>query len=1233
MPTYSLVVLSCFFFSGLAGLIYQVLWLRMVDKVLGSAPFAVATVLTVFMGGLALGSWLAGKHIDRIKSRSGLLALYGKVEVIIGIYGLLLPFLIIYAKPVYILAYNSLLAHFWLYRIFTFFGCSLLLLVPTTLMGVTLPVLCRFYVESLGHVGTRTGRLYGINTIGGAAGAILCGFFLIARFGVWGSILTAAGINLVIGLLCILSARGDRPDSSWRLKKDNCSALLQGPSPPKTSGPDGSSPEGDRIIIILALWIFAISGFCAMAYEVFWTRLLGLIIGPTTYSFSLVVSTFIIGLALGNIIFGRLADRVKGTFRLLVVTQACAACLALIVSQFLGNSHFFFSKLLHTFQDNFGAKLLAQSMALFFVLLGPTIFLGATFPLVNRIHARSLPEVGRSIGTAYAVNTLGAILGSFIAGFIFIPLLGKENGLRLTAGFQFFTAFLALAYLAYRSGNGIRATATVFAALCLGSILLINIPSWNHKILSKGWYRQTEFYKSDFNSTSWLEAIWKGASKFTRYVSNFDVVFFGDGIGGFTTVVKRTSPIGTVNYTLLNSGKKEANSHTSRLSQALPAHIPLLFHPDPEKVMIVGLASGMTAGETLLYPVRQLDVLEINDQVVKSSNYFNAWNNNCLSDPRTRLLLQDGRNHLELTRETYDVIISSPSDPWMAGLASLFTLDYFRIAKKRLNENGIFVQWISAYDMDWESFAMVGRSFAEVFPESLLINMNDASDLLLVGFSKKKIMDLETADRNIVYAAQSKNLTIRDPRVFFNFIVTEDLNDFFGPGPFHTDNWPRLEFAAPKNLDRTDHYLSTKLAESHRLSEETMEIVSANKSIDLLLDNIELMLADSSPPFNDVNLDTATRAQENRYQSLLENFCSCRDVTRYSIFPNSDLQEKCARIQAGMIQEHLTADPENSQAYNRLALAYKAMGSTRDEMVALRKTIALTPSNYNAYMELGNVYISQKRFDEAINQFSEALKINPNHAEAYNNIGNALVAQGKTADALLYYSRALDANPELLEAHDNLANALLSQGKFEEAVVHFSRALEIDPDHVKTHLDFGRLLATQGKFEEALSHFNEALETAPHNPDLHTYAGMVLGQQGQMDSAVDHLHEALGSEPKHFLALKNLGITLLRQGKLEDAADQLSRASEIKPGDPSVHTILGMILINQGQLEAAMEQYSTALNLEPDSAENHDNLGVAFAMMGKLEDAILHFKQAIQIDNSYKNAHDHLKTAQMQISQ
>jgi len=1227
VSAFYLVVLFCFFFSGVAGLIYQTLWLRMIDKVVGSAPFAVATVLTVFMGGLALGSWLASRYIDRIGSRRNLLVLYGKVEFAIGIYGLLLPFLIYLAKPVYILAYNALFVHFLLYRIFAFLGCSLLLIVPTTLMGVTLPVLCRFYVESLGHIGERTGRLYGINTIGGAAGAVLCGFFLVALFGVWGTILTAAGINILIGVLCIRVAGGDGP-------------LVAEPAG-MGNGPDKSKkqkeqtypqviPLEDKTITTLALWIFGISGFCSMAYEVFWTRLLGLIIGPTTYSFSLVVSTFIVGLALGNIIFGWLADRVKDAFRLLVITQACAACLALMVSQFLGNSQFFFSKLIYTFQGEFGEKILVQSVVMFFVLVGPTIFLGATFPLVSRIYARSLPDIGKSIGTAYAMNTIGAILGSFVAGFIFLPLLGKENGLRISAGIQIFTSLFALTWLVFKTGERIRAAATGLVTFSLGVLLLINFPTWNHNILSRGWYHQFKSFEQYFNTTSWFEAVWKGASKFARHVANIDVVFYGDGIGGFTTVVKWYSITGRTNYTMLNSGKGDASSHGDRLTQALSAHIPLLFHPDPEKVMVVGLASGMTVGEVLHYPVKQVDVLEINDQVVKAAEFFNPWNNNCLTNPRTRVILQDGRNHLELTNEKYDVIISEPSNPWMAGLANLFTLDYFKTVKGRLNEDGIFVQWFYSYEMDWSTFAMVGRTFAEVFPDGMLMKTL-SSDFLLVGFSGGKKLDLETAGRNISYAGKSGNVIIRDPRVIFNLIVSEDLKGLFGSGPLHTDNWPRLEFAAPKNLDRTDTSIEENIKNNSRLSEETKEIVESNKNIDSSLDRLELMTAHTSPTFKEVDLANATSAQVERYQGILKNYCSEEDVESYSIFPGTDFQKDCARLQAGRIRELLASNSENSNAYFYLARAFRVMGDTGEEIDALQKAISLDPTFYDAYMELGIALEAQGRPDEATRQFSEALRLKPGSAEAYNNIANVLAMQGKAAEAVRYYSMALQFNPDFVEAHNNIANILKARGKTEEAIDHYSMALQIEPDDAESHQNLGRVYAEQGRLDEALAQFNEALKVVPDNADLHNYAGLVLGQQGEMSAAVERFMEALRIDPGHFLAHKNLGVTLLRQGKNEEAAAHFLKASEIKHDDPEVHRMLGLILENQGRFKEAAVHYSEAVKLEPGSAENHDNLGVALAQMGQLEEAIRHFNKALEIDSSFETARDHLKIARSEI--
>jgi spermidine synthase len=1225
---FSSLVLFCFFFSGTAGLIYEILWQRMIDKVVGSAPFAVATVLSVFMGGLALGSWLAGRYIDRISSRRNLLSLYGKVEIAIGIYGVMLPLFISLVKPAYILAYNYLFIHFWLYRIFTFFGCCLLLLVPTTLMGVTLPVLCRFYIENLGHIGSRAGKLYGINTIGGAAGALLCGFWLLAELGMWGSLLTAAGINVLIGGLCVWLAQGSGLIVSEPVAADKVHGVAKRPAKAKEAKQPQVALVDNTIILSLALWIFGISGFCSMAYEVFWTRLLGLILGPTTYSFSLVVSTFIIGLALGNILFGWLADRAKEAFRLLVITQICAACLALLVSQFLGNSQFFFSKLIYTLQGDFGKMVLVQSMMLFFILIGPTIFLGATFPLVSRIYARSLPDIGKSIGTAYAMNTLGAILGSFAAGFLLIPLLGKENGLRTTAALQILVSLLALTYLGFKAWERSRAFIAGLITLFLAALLLINFPSWNHHILARGWYYRFEDLAQSFRGTSWFDAVWKGPSKIAPFAAKGEIVFYGDGIGGFTTVEKMVDSAGTANYTLYNSGKADASSRTDRLSQALSAHIPLLFHPDPKRIMVLGLASGMTAGEALLYPVNQIDVLEINPQVLKASEFFTPCNNNCLTNPKSRIIVQDGRNHLELTREKYDVIISEPSNPWMAGLANLFTLEYFETVKERLNGNGIFAQWIHSYDMDWAAFAMVGRTFAEVFPDGILVKMLSA-DYLLVGFFGEENLDLSVANKNISYARQSNNIVLKDPKIIFNLIVTENLKGFFGSGSLHTDNWPRLEFAAPKNLGKSDVALGKRLTQGGWLSEETRAIVASNKSVDSSLDNLELLLADYSPPFKEVDLKKATPEQYERYRGIAREYCVNQYVTNYELFPNQEIRAQCAQIQVAKMKSQLGSNPEDGEGYVSLAGQLRILGNTQDAIGALQKAISLNPSLAYAYMNLGELLLAQGKLDEARAQLAEALRIAPELAEAHINLGNVLAAQGRTSEAVEHYSQALRINPSYPRAYSNLGVAYASQGRAADAMEQFTKALALDPNYAEAHWNLGRVLASQGQRGEALAHYTEALAISPGSADYHNEAGLILAQQGRLSESIRELSEALRINPNYFEANYNMGIALANQGKLEDALGYFLKAADIKRDDPDVHKELGMAFARLGRFGKAAEHFSEALKTAPDSAEIHDHLGVVLAQMGRRDEAIGHFKKALEINNGYEPARGHLQNLQI----
>ncbi|MBW1797945.1 MAG: fused MFS/spermidine synthase, partial [Deltaproteobacteria bacterium] len=761
-------------------------------------------------------------------------------------------------------------------------------------------------------------------------------------------------------------------------------------------------------VINWSLWIFAVSGFCAMAYEVIWARLLGLIIGPTTYSFTLVIATFIIGLALGSLFFGWLGDRVSRVFPLLVLTQIGAALLALFVSQFLGNSQFFFAKLIYTFQDRFNEMILVQSIIVFLVMLAPTLLLGATFPLVAKIYARSLPHVGRSIGTAYALNTIGAISGSFIAGFVLIPFLGKENGLRLIIAFQLSFSLLAWCFVGLRARQNVSKWISFFCMAMVGITLLLNFPSWNRQLLSFGRYHNFKDMEGDILRTSFMDALIAGPKILSRHETGREIVFYGDGTGGFTTVEKLTDSLGTIKYTLLNSGKPDASSHGDRSTQTLLAHVPLIFHPDPENVMVLGLASGMTAGEVLQYPVSRMDALEINRQVVRACEIFTPWNNNCLTDPRSRIIVQDGRNHLALTKETYDVIISEPSNPWMAGLANLYTLEFFQTVRRHLNDNGIFVQWIHSYEMDWYTFSMAGRTFSEVFPNGLLVKtLTGVGDYLLVGFKGSKGFDPDVAQKNLRYAQKSSNMSLKDPRLLFQLIISEDLKALFGPGPLHTDNRPLLEFAAPKQLYKIDASIEKRMARRSSLSRKTKEIIEATDNTDALLDMAEFSASVYAPTFGTLDPDLITPAQGKRYLDILETYCKHNLVSDYGIFPNRKLREKCALLQAAGIRKHLALNPEDAPAWHSLGLALKQSGKTDEAIFALQEAVSLDPFHAKAYNNLGVAYMEQGDIKKAQEAYLKAISINPAHSKAYFNLAQIALRMGERDKAVSYLQKGL----------------------------------------------------------------------------------------------------------------------------------------------------------------------------------------------------------------------------------
>lgn len=1068
------LIFGCFFLSGTAGLVYETLWLRMIDTLIGGAPYAVSAVLTVFMGGLALGSLLMGRLSDRLEERRFLLAAYGLLEILIGLYALLLPVLIEAATPLYQTVYDPLLRHPRLYQTAAFLGCVILLIVPTTLMGGTLPLLCRYYVKGIDHLGERTGVLYGLNTIGAAFGTVLCGFIFIPKLGVPVTLTATALVNIAAGGLCLLASHFEKEREEPPQK-----ASESAPFPINHKRAIENRNEAEA-----AGFLFVVSGFCAMAYQIFWTRLIGLLIGPTSYSFTIVVATFILGLAAGSLVFGKLSDKTRRTSAMLLVSQAGAAIFALAVSQILGNSQFFFTKLIHTFHDRFDLLIWVQSLILAGLLIVPTFFLGGALPLVTRIVIKNMPEMGRTIGKVYAMNTIGAILGSLSAGFILIPWIGKQRGLSLVFLFHF--SATAIAFMATQGENirplFRRIAASVF--LVAGLLAALFFPSWNKDLLSRGWYRDYKTLETRIEKASWMESLFNGPALLAQKREGIDVVFHGEGPGGFTTVEREESSTGKAEYAMFNSGKADASSNGDRSTQTLSGHIPLLFHSKGKQVMVLGLASGMTPGEVLLYPVTMLDILEINPQVVAACRtYFGEYNNGCLNDKRTRVIVQDGRNHLALTRVLYDAIISEPSNPWMAGLAALYTREFFQLVKKRLTPQGIFAQWIQSYEMDWETFALLGRTFSSVFPGGALFKIGPV-DFMLLARADGKPLDWSLAQHNIGFAQKSTNAFFPGVEFLAHMVITENLETLFGEGPLHTDSKPYLEFSAPRHLYNGDLDIEYHAAAKRHLSSATLDILKKNNSPNALLDLIAFSASVNAPTFSNLDFNKLTPDQKNRYMEIVCRFCEKESIPAYAIFHDPEPKKACAAIQIDQIKRHMAVTKTRSLDHYNLALSLIAAGREEAAEAALEKNLSLDPFNSDALFALGLLYAEAQNWKKAAASFQKVITLTPSSASAYRFLGITESRQGLWEKALIHLSTALAIDAVDTVALNERGAIYLGLEMTNNAIRDFSAALAHQPDDAETRNNMALALARKGEFFQAMSHLNEALRLAPTNENV-----------------------------------------------------------------------------------------------------------------------------------------------------
>lgn len=788
-----------FFVSGAAGLVYETIWSRELHRIFGTSQFAIATVLAAFMTGLALGGALGARFAPKVKNP---LRAYAVLEGVIGMFALLFPFLLHGVEPLYLWFWRTFEPGVVAFGTFQFAVLGVVLLVPTACMGATLPLLVRLPADQTG--GATTGRLYAINTAGAVFGTWFAGFILLPDLGVQTTTWLAAATN---GVLAIAAWRID----TLRTREAAEAEALGLPAPPEVPAEAGD----DRRWLLLAL----VAGFSALAMEVAWFRLMALILGASTYAFTVMLLAFLVGIATGGEVAGPIADRLARQGRLYVGLAAAQVAVAVLTWAAMWGWQWLpltFVKVYYAIKPMADDLLWpAKCLLAMAVMAPPAFFMGATFPLL--VRAARGANLSRAVGRIYAANTLGSLFGAFLAGFVLLPMLHVRGTAILCIVLNLVGAWIAISGVT--TGRPFRALALAAAA----ALALFASPAWDPMLMTTGIYKYVDNLDEDATQID----IYK------QMIERYELQYYSEGLSSVVTVAVNKK---TGNVWLANNGKIDASSTTDMPTQLLVAHLPFLFTDDDAKnVVVIGLASGITLGAATLHPeVERLDVVEIEPSIREATEFFRHVNHDALYDPRVRLIANDGRNQLLLTPPgTYDIIVCEPSNPWLTGVSNLFTLEFFEMARLRLAPGGVWSQWVQMYGMDGRDLKSVMKTFATVFPYAHTFATIEDADLVMIGSDRPLNLDLAavhalrtrtpalTAEFDAIdlkddAAVLSKWLFDRDQMLAFSATDEDDFTHEVTEVPFNTDDNLLVEFSAPHNLHRetsTGNFLELRKAQ------------------------------------------------------------------------------------------------------------------------------------------------------------------------------------------------------------------------------------------------------------------------------------------------------------------------------------------------------------------------------------------------------------------------------------
>jgi spermidine synthase len=732
-----------FFLSGALALVYQILWVRELGLLFGNSTYATATTLAVFFLGLSAGSHFWGKRTEFLTTP---LKTYAALEVGIAVSALLYFLLLDLYHLIYSPLFSAIGDNRSVLVTIKFLLAAGVLFPPSFFIGGTLPVMGKCLVRNSDQLGRTGSLLYAVNTIGAALGAFISGFYLPYSLGFQNTYLMAIAGNLVIACAVYLLTPGWNQPSTEEVSH---------------RGPPLSAPKSAFSTEAIAGIAFT-SGFAALALEVLWTRMFSQVLHNSVYSFSAILTIFLLALALGATLSHILCR----------VNLAPVSVLSVLLS--LSGVLVALSPLLF-YQLTDGLKYVAAAAgwedyiwAIFgnvcMVILLPGVMVGSVFPFLLRMAQYTGPSVGQIIGRLAAINLIGAIAGSLAAGFLLIGLVGLWGSFRLVAVVYFLLAIRVVSGKTWKSlvfrmvpAAGLVLMATFYDP---GSLPLVRVNPEAEEVL--------------------LE-VWEGSS-------------------GTVAVIDRRGDLRIKVNNYYTLGGSASSWHEQG-----QMHIPLVLHSDPKSVFVLGMGTGITGGAALDHPVERVVICELIPEVISASQkHFGGYTNGLFDDERVKIVAEDGRNYLQATSEKFDVIIADLFFPWRRGAGFLWTQEHFQSVRSRLNKDGLFAQWLPLYQLSKDEFFIIATTMLEVFPQVTLWRgdfFTTTPIVALVGENEQRPLDPGRVDENAERLGRGR--TIRDPRIlqglpFFFYAGNLTANrELLGNHEINTDNRPLIEYLTP----------------------------------------------------------------------------------------------------------------------------------------------------------------------------------------------------------------------------------------------------------------------------------------------------------------------------------------------------------------------------------------------------------------------------------------------------